>query len=190
MIQIDGKNIQPPKKTSILIALNKPVGYICSKDGQGGRTIYSLLPKELQSLNPIGRLDKDSSGLLLMTNDGQLMQEMAHPSFSKQKVYKIQIDKPLKFNHFIDISKKGVNIGDSRPSAFLLSNTKDKKLNFSESNTIWYASLEEGRNRQIRRTFEAIGYRVTKLHRIQFGTYKLDNLKPGEYSNIPPATKQ
>lgn len=163
-------------KPTILL-LNKPIGYVCSRDGQGSKTIYDLLPANLGKLKPAGRLDKDSSGLLVMTDDGDLLNELTHPRFKKQKVYEVTIDKSLRPADVEAITKTGVRIGDPRPSQFSLQaiTTVDRKL--------WRATLEEGRNRQIRRTFEAVGYEVKKLHRIQFGPYKLDNkLKSGAYT--------
>ena len=84
-INLDGQTLQKPAATTIM--MNKPVGYVVSRDGQGSQTIYDLLPEEYQGLKPIGRLDKDSSGLLLLTNDGTLAQELTHPKYHKQKVY-------------------------------------------------------------------------------------------------------
>src|SRR5665213_2596758 len=80
---------------SLVIMLNKPAGYVCSRAGQGSRTIYDLLPSEYHQLKPVGRLDKDSSGLLLLTNDGQLANQLAHPRYAKTKTYEVTLDKPL-----------------------------------------------------------------------------------------------
>lgn len=160
-------------QTTQTIILNKPVGYICSRNGQGSQTIYHLLPPELHKLKPVGRLDKDSSGLLLLTNDGKLAHELTHPSFRKQKFYEIELDHDLSEKDFETITKKGVRLEDGL-SKFRLDYINDR-------NDIWKITMSEGRNRQIRRTFEALGYRVIKLHRTTFGNYKLDNLALGKF---------
>src|SRR5436190_1625361 len=89
-VHLDGKPLKIKATTTIV--LNKPVGYVCSRDGQGSPTVYDLLPQTLHHLKPVGRLDKDSSGLLLMTNDGNLANELTHPRNQKQKVYQITIN--------------------------------------------------------------------------------------------------
>src|SRR5579883_1748254 len=92
--QLDTKALDADA-THVTIMLNKPVGYVVSRNGQGSRTIYDLLPAQYHNLKPIGRLDKDSSGLLLLTNDGQLAHDLTHPSRQKEKVYEIQLNEPL-----------------------------------------------------------------------------------------------
>ena len=94
------------------IILNKPIGYVCSRDGQGSKTVYDLLPKAFSNLKPVGRLDKDSSGLLLMTNDGKLANELTHPSFRKQKVYEVRLHKDLSPLHHQMITDHGVMLDD------------------------------------------------------------------------------
>lgn len=163
-----------PRTTTTTIMLNKPVGYVCSRDGQGSKTIYELLPQELHHLKPVGRLDKESSGLLLMTDDGQLAYELTHPSFQKTKVYEVTLDKPLAPLHRQMISDHGISLEDG-VSKLMLERMQDG------DETRWRVSMHEGRNRQIRRTFEALGYEVTSLHRIQFGIYNLGALGQGRY---------
>jgi 23S rRNA pseudouridine2605 synthase len=156
----------------LLIMLNKPVGYVVSRDGQGSKTIYDLLPAEYHSLKPIGRLDKYSSGLLLLTNDGQLAQELAHPSKQKIKVYEIVIDKPLATQDKQKV-EQGIPLDDGPSKLQLNALSNDDKH--------WQVTMREGRNRQIRRTFYALGYAVTHLHRTQFGNYSLHDLETGAY---------
>lgn len=168
IVKLDGKRLEHTAEL-LTITLNKPVGYVCSRNGQGSKTIYDLLPKKFHHLNPIGRLDKDSSGLLLLTNDGQLAQQLTHPSHQKAKIYRVSLDKPLEPLHQQMISDFGVNLDDG-PSKFMIEKNQ---------NTL-KITMKEGRNRQIRRTFSALGYKVTMLHRIQFGSYSLDNLKSGD----------
>ena len=156
------------------IAFHKPVGYVCSRKQQGDNpTIYSLLPQEYHTLKPVGRLDKDSSGIILLTNDGDFAHQMTHPSFHKTKVYEVKLDKPLEPLHQQMISDYGVQLEDGT-SKFLVQREDD----------MYKITMHEGRNRQIRRTFSALGYTVTKLHRVQFGKYSLKNLATGAYQNL------
>ena len=97
----------------LYLALNKPVGYVCSRRAQGeAKTIYELLPKKYHHLKSVGRLDKDSSGLILLTNDGDFAFKMTHPKFRKNKVYEVELDQPLEPLHQQMISDYGVEIGD------------------------------------------------------------------------------
>ncbi len=163
---------EQPKNT--LVMFNKPVGYVCSRSGQGSQTIYSLLPSSLQHLNPVGRLDKDSSGLLLLTNDGQLLQSLAHPSHNKSKLYVVNLDRPLSPQIIAKLAR-GVDIGEPR-----LSRIKIRPVD--ANNQRWEVELTEGRNRQIRRSFAAVGFKVIALHRISFGSYKLGDLAFGAHT--------
>ena len=166
IITLDGNVVRAdmPKTT---IILNKPAGYVVSRDGQGSKTIYDLLPPEYHALKPVGRLDKYSSGLLLLTNDGDLANELTHPRYSKTKVYEVTLDKPLAPLHQQIISDHGIDLEDGNSKLTL------EKLEDAQS---WKVIMSEGRNRQIRRTFAALGYTVTKLHRTHFGSYSLDDL--------------
>lgn len=195
------KKIIPFETNFLYIAFNKPIGYVCSRRAQGSApTLYELLPKEYQKLKTVGRLDKDSSGLILLTNDGDFAYQMTHPKFHKEKVYEVELDRPLEPLHQQMISDYGIMLDDG-PSRFLvikdglaISPTEDHKLGRAPSSVSevgdmrarYVVKLSEGRNRQIRRTFAALGYRVTSLHRTQFGKYQLSGLKPGEYVIIKP----
>ncbi len=174
VVELDGQQLMNKPQT-ITIMLHKPVDYICSHDGQGSKTIYELLPPELQGLNPVGRLDKDTSGLLLMTNDGDLLNAMAHPSFNKEKTYNIALHKALLDEDKHKITDVGVDIGDKRLSKFSV-----KKIASKKHMSAYEVRLSEGRNRQIRRTFKALGYFVNHLHRTTFADYKLDSLEVGK----------
>jgi 23S rRNA pseudouridine2605 synthase len=164
------------------IAMNKPVGYVCSRKAQGENpTIYTLLPPELHMLKPVGRLDKNSSGLLLLTNDGNFAFQMTHPKFYKVKVYEIKLDRELEPLHQQMISDHGVQLEDGT-SKFQL-----QRLSESDRKQ-WQVTMSEGRNRQIRRTFAALGYEVKKLHRTTFGNHDLGTLGPGDFKVFTPAT--
>lgn len=171
-VRLDSHAITPSVKT-LTIMLNKPVGYVCSRDGQGSKTVYDLLPNELHHLKPVGRLDKNSSGLLLLSNDGQLSQQLTHPSHQKVKEYLVTINKSLEPLHQQMINDFGITLEDG-PSKLHLSPEDDLRL-------LWHVTMREGRNRQIRRTFEALGYNVTKLHRSVFGSYRLNDLVSGKF---------
>ena len=171
-------HIQPKK----LILLHKPIGYLCSRTSQGGvPTIYELLPASLHHLKPVGRLDKDSSGLILLTNDGDFAHQMTHPSFYKIKRYLVTLDQPLQPLHRQMINDFGVQLPDG-PSRLTLERQHDG------DDRRWIVQMSEGRNRQIRRTFAALGYTVTKLHRTDFGNYSIGEIKRGEFqeSNLTP----
>lgn len=164
-----------------LILLHKPVGYLCSRASQGGvPTIYELLPTNLHHLKPVGRLDKDSSGLILLTNDGDFAHQMTHPSFYKMKRYLVTLDQPLQPLHRQMINDFGVQLPDG-PSRLTLERQHDG------DDRRWIVHMSEGRNRQIRRTFAALGYTVTKLHRTDFGNYSLGSIKRGEFTETPLA---
>lgn len=168
------KKIIPFDTEYLYLAMNKPVGYVCSRRAQGANpTIYDLLPKEYKHLKTVGRLDKDSSGLILLTNDGNFAYEHTHPKFRKEKIYEVELDRPLEPLHQQMISDFGVMLDDG-PSKFLVIHDNDKYI----------VKISEGRNRQIRRTFSALGYKVEKLHRTNFGIYQLNNLASGKYQLI------
>ncbi len=174
------KKIIPFTADYLYLALNKPVGYVCSRRAQGDSpTIYELLPKEYQKLKTVGRLDKDSSGLILLTNDGDFAFQMTHPKFRKEKIYEVELDRTLEPLHQQMISDYGIMLDDG-PSKFTVIRTENR------CSAQYVVKLSEGRNRQIRRTFAALGYRVTKLHRTSFGKYQLSGLKPGKCAIIKP----
>lgn len=174
-ITLDGKRLQASE--TITIRLHKPAGYVVSRDGQGSRTVYELLPTKYQQLKPVGRLDKDSSGLLLMTNDGDLANKLTHPSNRKVKVYQARLSRSLQPLHHQMLVDYGVQLEDG-PSKF------DLLEKMGDSARSWQITMHEGRNRQIRRTFAALGYTVTKLHRTDFGDYHLGKLGAGELEEI------
>ncbi len=240
-IAIDGTPLGTA--THIYLALHKPAGYVCSRKRQGDApTIYELLPAEYHALKPVGRLDKDSSGILLLTNDGDFAHRMTHPSFHKTKIYEVRLDQPLQPLHQQMISDFGVMLEDGKsqftvarlspqehsdgskrvtgdgaaPTSSLREDGADRlagpassdlrensegifddgsgdskektasetQLNGEDKNTFYQITMREGRNRQIRRTFAALGYTVTALHRTQFGNYSLANLQAGKFKPI------
>jgi 23S rRNA pseudouridine2605 synthase len=176
-VSVDGKNIKASTDFKYL-SLNKPIGYVCSRKQQGSnQTIYSLLPAEYHTLKPVGRLDKDTSGIILLTNDGDFAHQMTHPSFYKIKVYQATLDKDLQPLHQQMINDYGITLDDG-PSKLNLERISDS------NRKSWNITMHEGRNRQIRRTFSALGYEVVKLHRSNFGNYSLGDIKQSDYQII------
>lgn len=176
-ISVDGTQLTP-QATHRYVAFHKPVGYVCSRRAQGDNpTIYNILPSELHTLKPVGRLDKDSSGLILLTNDGDFAYQMTHPKFAKTKVYEVHLNRELEPIHQQMISDYGVTLDDGVSKLGLM------RLNDNQRQD-WQITMSEGRNRQIRRTFTALGYTVVRLHRTQFGNYSLGDIKPGEYRSV------
>lgn len=157
------------------ILFNKPVGYVCSRNGQGSKTIYRLLPAEYRKLQTVGRLDKNSSGLLLLTNDGRFHNKLAHPSFKKEKTYRIKLDRQLKAADKHIIESGGITLSEGI-----------SKMIITGSGRQWQVRLHEGRKRQIRRTFKALDYHILELERLTFGPYRLGDLKPGGYRLVKP----
>ena len=165
-IKLGEKIISKTREEKKYVIFNKPRGYVCSRKKQGeNETIYAILPKEFSVLKPVGRLDKDSSGILLLTNDGDFAFQMTHPKFRKVKEYLVSLDTPLQPIHQQMIADFGINLPDGKSQLGL------ERLDDSRKN--WKVIMSEGRNRQIRRTFSAIGYEVEELHRTVFGSYIL-----------------
>lgn len=175
-VEVDRKLITP-KSAHTYVAFHKPIGYVSSRKQQGDvPTLYSLLPETYYHLKPVGRLDKDSSGLLILTDDGDFAFHMTHPKFYKVKSYEVSLGTDLAPLHQQMISDYGVQLEDG-PSKLSLERQDDTRKN-------WTVTMHEGRNRQIRRTFAALGYEVVKLHRTSFGPYALNGLKPGSFEIV------
>jgi 23S rRNA pseudouridine2605 synthase len=170
-VTLDGDAIQLPEQATTIM-FNKPAGYVCSRVGQGSETIYSLLPAKFRRLKPVGRLDKDSSGLLILTDNGDLANQLTHPRYEKTKVYEVLLDQPLQPLHRQMITDHGIQLDDG-PSKLQLGSLDKTGKN-------WQVTMHEGRNRQIRRTFEALGYNVHRLHRTTLGSYQLGELAKSE----------
>ena len=177
VILVSSQPLQADTKLQTIL-FHKPIGCVCSRKQQGETpTIYSILPAEYHSLKPIGRLDKESSGIILLSNDGNLAYRMTHPKFHKPKTYLVTLDKDLEPFHHQAISHYGVALEDG------VSKLELTRLNDS-NNKEWQVTMFEGRNRQIRRTFKSLGYDVIKLHRTTFGNYSLGDIKPGKWIEL------
>lgn len=159
----------------------KPAGYITTSDDEKGRkTIYDLLPKDLWGLKPVGRLDKDSTGLLILTNDGDLINELTHPSIKVPKVYIVSIDS-LIAPHELEKMANGIEIEKGK-----IAYADIEVLEVEKNRTMMRITLYQGMNRQIRKMFEHFGYEVKSLKRIQHATIQLEGLKRGEFKPIKP----
>ena len=159
----------------------KPAGYITTKDDEKGRkTIYDILPKEYHHLNPVGRLDKDSTGLIILTNDGNLAYELTHPSIKVAKTYIVKVDGVLddkklqKLTDGIEIEKGKIAYCDWAI------------LEQDKNSTLFEIVLYQGLNRQIRKMFEFLGYSVLNLKRIRHANIDLVGLKKGQIKQIKP----
>lgn len=162
----------------LYIMMNKPVGYVCSRKRQGETpTVYELLPEKYQKLKTVGRLDKDSSGLILFTNDGTFAYQMTHPKFAKTKIYHVELNRDLEPLHQQMIADFGVQLEDGVSKLGLTRLREADRRGFE-------VEMHEGRNRQIRRTFNALGYEVRALHRVSFGKYSLGSLKSGQITEV------
>jgi len=180
-ILFHGEALDPP--SPLVIMLHKPDGFTCSSEDPG-RTIYELLPERFAlrnpGLNPIGRLDKDTMGLLLMTDDGILLHKIIHPKSNCLKVYHVTLDRPLE-GHEADVFASGTLLlaSETRP----LLPAKLEVLGEKEA----LITLHEGRYHQVRRMFAAAGNHVTGLKRISIGGLQLpDSLEEGSWRALEP----
>lgn len=158
----------------------KPSGYITtSSDEKGRKTIYDILPEHMQHLKPVGRLDKDSSGLLILTNDGELINELTHPSIKVAKIYRVVVDGRIKEEHQMQMAK-GIEIDGK------LAYADTEILEVSNKETVLKIILYQGLNRQIRKMFDYLGFSVVNLKRIQHASLDIAGLKKGEFKLIKP----
>ncbi len=178
IIEFDNKSIKM-KEEKIYIILNKPVNYVTTmSDPRGRRTAADLVKKIPQRIYPVGRLDYDTEGLLLMTNDGELTYKLTHPSHEVQKTY-LAVVKGFPDGQALNKLKSGILLEDG-----LTSPAEAKVLKKYKNSSMLQITIHEGRNRQVRRMCEAVGYPVLKLKRIQVAFLKLGNLKVGSYRNL------
>lgn len=159
----------------------KPAGYITTCDDEKGRkTIYDLLPENMYNLKPVGRLDKDSTGLLILTNDGDLINQLTHPSIKVPKIYIVSVDAKMHPHEFEQMAK-GIEIEPGK-----VAYADVTVLEADNKHTMMQIVLYQGMNRQIRKMIEHFGYEVKSLKRIQHATIQIDGLKRGEFKPIKP----
>ena len=177
-VEVDGKAIQP-SNTLVYIALNKPKDYVTSCSHPGQKVVVDLVDVS-ERIYPVGRLDKDSTGLLLLTNDGRLHHRLSHPSFDHEKEYDVTVARPISEGAL----KK---MRDGLP----LMGTKTRPARISRiSHRRFRIVLQEGKNRQIRRMVRKVGNEVTRLQRQRFASIKLGNLPPGKWRYLSPGEKK
>ncbi len=177
-LHLDNKLLSA-RKQKMYIVLNKPRGYVVTQSDEMGRqTVYSLLPDYAQNLAYAGRLDKNSEGLLLFTNDTSLINLLTHPNYKVEKVYKVDIDRPLKKKE-LDVLRNGVEIegGITQKAGVFVKEESETAMSLK-------MVITEGRKRQIRQMIEAVGAKVLRLRRMQFGPLKLKELPSGRWRNL------
>lgn len=176
---VSGKLIHPVKHQ--YYRFYKPAGYITTSDDEKGRkTIYDILPENLHHLKPVGRLDRESTGLIILTNDGDLINDLTHPSVKVPKLYKVTINGKITQND-IDAMYKGIEIEPDKKAYAQVEVTE-----IDNSHTSMDILLYQGMNRQIRKMFEHLGFEVVTLKRVQHAIFTLDGLKRGEFKPIKP----
>ena len=177
-IYIDGKRISN-LESKVYILLNKPVKILSSvKDDRGRQTVIDLIKDVKERIYPVGRLDFNTEGLLLLTNDGELTNALLHPKFQINKTYLVKINGNVT-EEKLKALRNGIKLEDGITAPAIV-HVKDKLINGTEINI----TIHEGRNRQVRRMFAAIGCEVITLKRIRFANLTIDNLKIGEYRKL------
>lgn len=180
VVTVDGKVIKPQTKTRLWI-FYKPRAVITSTfDPEGRDTVFDLLPEDMPRVITIGRLDYNTEGLLLLTNDGEFARKMELPSSEVEREYRVRLDGSIS-QKAIDQLKAGVTIDGVRYKSInvIVENEKDQGLN-----TWIRMCLTEGKNREIRKVLEYFGYQVSRLIRVRYGTHQLFNMKPGDLKEI------
>jgi len=177
-ISVCGKNLYLEKK--IYIMLHKPTGYVSTtKDAHAEKTVLELLPKLPVRIFPVGRLDKDTSGLLFLTNDGDLSYKLTHPSFEVDRVYEVLVRGFLEDKTIKKIEQGNLSIED-----YMTSPCRITMLSRSRHKTSLHINLHEGKKRQIRKIFLEFKHPVIALKRIQFGKIRLGDLKIGAWKYL------
>lgn len=177
-VTLDGRLIQPEEK-KYYILYHKPIGEVTAvSDPEGRATVLDRFEGFPARLYPVGRLDFDSEGLLLMTNDGDLAQRMLHPKHEVDKTYLVRAHGDVDIAS-IRMMRQGIPLGD-RPTA----PADVRVIRRTNLETVLLVTIHEGRNRQVRRMFEAVGHQVLMLRRVQFGPLQLGDLKRGQWRHL------
>lgn len=185
VVEVEGRVIKPSTKPPVYIMLNKPVGFITTaKDDAGRPTVFDLLEDIDERLFPVGRLDYNTSGLLILTNDGDFSNLMMHPKNKVYKTYKVRV-KGLLSHYKANILRNGVIIDGVKTAPAIVEIEKQ-----GSNSTVLEIKIREGRNRQIRKMCEALGHPVMELHRSAIGDLTLGHLKVGHYKKINPSDIQ
>jgi 23S rRNA pseudouridine2605 synthase len=173
-VAVDGEPVRGAPER-VVYALNKPAGVVSTaRDPQGRPTVVSLVPSPLR-LYPVGRLDADSTGLILLTNDGELANRLTHPRFEVDKTYRVVVwGAPVRERALVAL-RSGVELEDGMTSPARVKRLAPDTLELT---------IHEGRKRQVKRMCEHVGHRVKALERIQFGTLALGDLRPGAHRRL------
>lgn len=175
IVEVEGKIISPIKE-HVYIMLNKPIGYVSTVKDQFGRpTVLDLVKGIEERIYPIGRLDYDSEGLILLTNDGALTHCLTHPRYEINKVYIVTVPGKLT-KRDITVINKGIEL-----DGFVTSPADVRLLKAGRGASEYRVVIHEGRNRQVRRMFETVGFKVASLKRIAIGSLQLGILAPGDW---------
>ena len=159
----------------------KPAGYITTaSDEKGRKTIYDVLPAQMHKFKPVGRLDKDSSGLIILTNDGDLIYDLTHPSIKISKVYRVTVDAKLTQKE-IETLAGGIEIEKGK-----IAYADVEVIESTAKEVLLEMTLYQGMNRQIRKMIEFLGHNVVSLKRIRHGTIELSGLKKGQFKPLKP----
>ena len=174
-VVVDGREVSAARH--LTLALYKPPNVLSTKsDPRGRMTLYDLLPPQYKHLHYVGRLDNESEGLIIMTNDGALTQKLTHPSHKVDKEYLVQADHPVR-KEMIAKLLKGIPLEEGLARAVAIHSISPRRLAIV---------LQQGINRQIRRMFEAIGFNVERLVRVRIGGLTTEHLKPGKWRVLRP----
>lgn len=174
-VRVRGKVVKPPAE-KLVIVLNKPAGVVCSRsDPHNPETVYDCLrPEQRQHVKPVGRLDKETTGLLLMTDDGDLAFRLTHPRYGVEKTYRVTLVGHIS-DEAVQALRRGVDLDDG-PTAPARVRVLERDAQRSDIEM----TIHEGRNRQVRRMCELVGHRIIVLSRIAYGPLTLGQLRPGE----------
>ena len=178
-ISLDGRPVELTPKQLVYLMLHKPQGIISTaSEERGRRTVNDIIPGKYRRLKlyPVGRLDKDSTGLLLLTNDGDLTYRVTHPKFEHEKEYLVQIEGRLKLQEK-RMLQNGLKLEDGMTAPTQVREAAPPPYNYS-------ITIHEGKKRQVRRMFAKLGYRIIALKRVRMGNLTLDDLKEGEVHEL------
>lgn len=172
-VELDGRIVRPNVERTYVV-LHKPAAVMTTmRDPQGRRTVAALVPKGIARVVPVGRLDYDTTGVLLLTDDGELAHLLTHPRFGVEKTYRATIEGRLTPPE-IEVLRRGIRLEDFRAGG-----TRIRVVAARASATVLDITIHEGKNRQVRRMFEAMGHRVLALSRLRFGPIRLGSLPAG-----------
>ena len=183
-VEVNNKPIE--KETKEYYLLNKPRGVITTTNDEHGRKIVTDLIETSARIYPVGRLDYDTTGAILLTNDGEFANILMHPSNKIDKVYLAKLEGIIKGEQ-INALKNGVMLDDVLVKA---SRVKLKKVNQENSTSMVEITIHEGKNHQVKRMFESVGFHVEKLTRERIGIFDINNLKSGQYRKLTPKEVQ